>query len=280
MLCTAYHLLVQLKSDCKSVFNLLSLENMQTLARSLKMWKSDTWSGLALSMLILGLWITSFFLSLSIPISTTSWLYIAGTVILRAYLQTGLFIVAHDAMHGNLLPPYPNVNNMIGRLAVTIYAFLPYDHCRENHTKHHRYTSQVGDPDFCDGFSSPLFWYGKFIREYFPFRSLIIFILSMLISIVSLIFFFKVNVINLILFWLLPLVLSSLQLFYFGTYLPHQQIETNPNFLPRLHRDRYSLIWSLISCYNFGHYHWEHHQYPNVPWYQLPNAHINYSAKH
>lgn len=253
---------------------------MQTLARSLKMWKSDTWSGLALSIVILGLWIISFILSLMIPVSITSWLCVAVAVILRAYLQTGLFIVAHDTMHENLLPSYPTVNNIIGRLAVTVYAFLPYDHCRENHSKHHRYTSQIDDPDFYDSFSNPLFWYCKFIREYFPWRSLIIFILCMLMGIASLIFLFKVNVINLILFWLIPLVLSSIQLFYFGTYLPHQQIEENPNFLPRLDRDRYSLIWSLISCYNFGHYHWEHHQYPNVPWYDLPNAHTNYSALH
>jgi beta-carotene ketolase (CrtW type) len=247
---------------------------MQTLARSLKMWKPDIWSGLALSIVILGLWMISFILFLSIPISTTSWLYVAGAVILRAYLQTGLFIVAHDAMHGNLLPLHSNVNNMIGRLAVTMYAFLPYDHCRENHSKHHRYTAQVDDPDFCDSSSNPLFWYCKFIGEYFPWRSLVTFILCMVMGIASLIFLFKVNAINLVLFWLMPLVLSSLQLFYFGTYLPHQQIEDNRNFLPRLHRDRYSLIWSLISCYNFGHYHWEHHQYPNVPWYELPNAHI------
>ncbi len=251
---------------------------MQTLARSLKIWKSDTWAGLILATVILGLWIISFILFLSIPISLTSWLYIAGVVILRAYLQTGLFIVAHDAMHGNLLPCYPNVNNIIGRLAVTAYAFLPYDHCRENHSKHHRYTSQADDPDFCDKFSNPLFWYGKFICEYFPWRSLITFILCMSLSIICLLFLCKVTIVNLVVFWLLPLVLSSMQLFFFGTYLPHQQIEVNPNFLPRLHRDRYSLLWSLLSCYNFGHYHWEHHQYPNVPWYELPNAHINYSA--
>jgi len=252
---------------------------MQTSARSLKGWKPDVWVGLGLGLFILGLWIASFILFLSIPISIASWLYVVGAVILRAYLQTGLFIVAHDAMHGHLLTIHTDVNNVIGWLAVTVYGFLPYDHCRENHSKHHRYTSQVGDPDFCDGSSNPVFWYFKFISEYFPKRSLITFFLYMSLSIICLLFLCKVAIINLVLFWLLPLILSSLQLFYFGTYLPHQQIETNPNFLPRLHRDRYSLIWSLISCYNFGHYHWEHHQYPNIPWYQLPNAHIHYSAK-
>jgi beta-carotene ketolase (CrtW type) len=248
---------------------------MQTSARSLKGWKPAPWIGLGLGIFILGLWITSLILFLSIPISIASWLYIFGAVILRTYLHTGLFIVAHDAMHGHLLPHHANANELVGWIAVTVYGFLPYDHCRENHGKHHRYTSQADDPDFCDSSSNPLFWYCNFIGEYFPKRSLITFLICMSLSIICLLFLWKVAIMNLVLFWLLPLILSSLQLFFFGTYLPHRQIEDNPNFLPRVERDRYSLIWSLISCYNFGHYHWEHHQYPNLPWYELPNAQVH-----
>ncbi len=74
---------------------------------------------------------------------------------------------------------------------------------------------------------------------------------------------------NLGIFWLLPLVLSSMQLFYFGTYLPHRE-DLSP-FCDH-HRAR-SLdlppIWSLLSSYHFS-YHWEHHEYPQIPWYQLP----------
>jgi hypothetical protein len=33
----------------------------------------------------------------------------------------------------------------------------------------------------------------------------------------------------------------------------------------------YSTFWSFIACYHFD-YHWEHHEYPYLPWYSLPIA--------
>jgi len=75
---------------------------------------------------------------------------------------------------------------------------------------------------------------------------------------------------NVLLFFSLPLLLSSLQLFVFGTYLPHRALEPQAE----AHRPR-SLnlpVWlSLLTCYHFG-YHWEHHQYPWLAWHQLPDS--------
>ena len=68
----------------------------------------------------------------------------------------------------------------------------------------------------------------------------------------------------------LPLLLSSLQLFVVGTYLPHRSSRVRS-------RDRHqaaSLAWppalSLLACFHFG-YHWEHHHNPSLPWYRLPD---------
>jgi beta-carotene ketolase (CrtW type) len=76
---------------------------------------------------------------------------------------------------------------------------------------------------------------------------------------------------RLLLFWTLPLLLSSLQLFLFGTYLPHRRA-------PGRSSDRHravSLVWpellSFLACYHFG-YHWEHHCHPHLPWFRLPAA--------
>jgi beta-carotene ketolase (CrtW type) len=72
---------------------------------------------------------------------------------------------------------------------------------------------------------------------------------------------------NLILFWELPAVLSTLQLFYFGTYLPHRGVHDKGN----IHQSRSQAknhIWAFISCYFFG-YHYEHHAYPHMPWWKL-----------
>jgi beta-carotene ketolase (CrtW type) len=246
---------------------------MQTFGSPLKLLKSDDWLGLLLVIVILSLWFVSLVALLTISVSTTSWFYLIGAVFLRTYLHTGLFILAHDSMHGNLTPHDRNLNNLIGRVAVTVYAFLSYDHCCRNHGNHHRYPSQSRDPDFHGNLANPIFWYCKFICEYFPWRSLIAFMTNMSAIVWGLILIFHVSPINLILFWLVPLVLSSLQLFFFGTYLPHRQVHENPHFSPRLQSNNYSLLWSLFSCYNFGHYHWEHHEYPKTPWYRLHSIH-------
>ena len=44
----------------------------------------------------------------------------------RSFLHTGLFILAHDAMHGTLMPAYPKVNHWAGQLILGIYSFLAY----------------------------------------------------------------------------------------------------------------------------------------------------------
>ena len=240
-----------------------------------KIFESDDLIGLLIFIAILSLWFVSLVGLLTVSISDSSWFWLVGSILGRAYLHTGLFIVAHDSMHGNLIPHNRSLNNIIGRFAVNVYAFLPYEHCHLNHNAHHRYPSQVGDPDFHGAISHPVFWYCKFIREYFPVRSLIIFMVNMSLIFWGLTLIFNIPFINLILFWLVPLVLSSLQLFFFGTYLPHCQVHDNPNFSPRLESNQYSILWSFLSCYNFGHYHWEHHEYPKTPWYRLHNVNPN-----
>ena len=247
---------------------------MQTFNSLHKTFKTDDWIGLLVFGTIFSLWFASLFALLTIPLSDISWLWLIGFILGRTYLHTGLFILAHDSMHGNLIPHSRSLNNLIGRLAVWVYGFLPYDHCYVNHSDHHHYPSQIGDPDFHGAISHPLFWYGKFIREYFPIRSLIIFIVNMSVIFWGSALMLNVSFINLFIFWLLPLVLSSSQLFFFGTYLPHRQTAVNLNFSPRLNSSYYSIFWAFFSCYNFGHYHWEHHEYPKTPWYKLHNIHL------
>jgi beta-carotene/zeaxanthin 4-ketolase len=60
-----------------------------------------------------------------------------------------------------------------------------------------------------------------------------------------------------------------LQLFYFGTFLTHREPTegyTNPH---RTTSNHFSHFWSFITCYHFG-YHKEHHEYPQLPWWKLP----------
>ena len=67
--------------------------------------------------------------------------------------------------------------------------------------------------------------------------------------------------------WIAPQVLSTIQLFYFGTYLPHKGTFEPESFPAR--SNNYPHWLSLITCFHFG-YHSEHHQHPYVPWWYLP----------
>ena len=76
---------------------------------------------------------------------------------------------------------------------------------------------------------------------------------------------------NTMLFWALPGLLSALQLFVFGTYLPHRP-ETMAFADGHNARTNAYPVWlSLLTCYHFG-YHHEHHLFPGVPWWRLPGV--------
>jgi beta-carotene ketolase (CrtW type) len=72
---------------------------------------------------------------------------------------------------------------------------------------------------------------------------------------------------NLILLWMLPAVLATFQLFYFGTYLPHKgnHSTSNKHFS---NSQRKNHLVAFITCYFFG-YHYEHHDSPGTPWWRL-----------
>ncbi|HBE17161.1 MAG TPA: beta-carotene ketolase [Cyanobacteria bacterium UBA11149] len=225
----------------------------------------------------LGIGSLSFLLPLPLADISLFWLVLA--ILVRTFLHTGLFIIAHDAMHGSLVPNHKVANDLIGKFAIWLYAFFPYERYRENHWQHHHYPGQIRDPDFHDGIHRhPLRWYLKFIGEYLPLSQFII-----LGSSWGLIFYilnqiFDISLVNFIVFWILPLLLSSIQLFYFGTYLPHGGNEKDSSNSHHAHSTNYPIFWSFLTCYHFG-YHWEHHEYPNIPWYRLPEIRFQQNLK-
>lgn len=70
---------------------------------------------------------------------------------------------------------------------------------------------------------------------------------------------------NLLLFWVVPSLLSTLQLFYFGTYQPHKGEHDNKYFARSQAKNH---VLAFFSCYFFG-YHYEHHDSPATPWWML-----------
>lgn len=196
---------------------------------------------------------------------------VALLIALRTQLQTGLFIVSHDAMHGVLWPGRPRWNHRLGATCLWLYAALPYGACRQNHQRHHRAPASASDPDFApEHRSSALSWYGTFMGGYLTGRQM-----TGLLSTWGVLLLLYGHVsrsagLNVLLFCTLPLLLSSFQLFLFGTYLPHR-VQRGRDRRP--HPDSLDLPpWlSLLACFHFG-YHREHHDEPQLSWWQLPRA--------
>ena len=64
------------------------------------------------------------------------------------WLSVGIYIVAHDAMHGSLCPANRAAGDMIGALAVWLYAGFTFRRLVPKHHAHHRSPGSADDPDF------------------------------------------------------------------------------------------------------------------------------------
>jgi beta-carotene ketolase (CrtW type) len=232
-----------------------------------------SWTGLAVAGAILLSWLlvlaTALFI---IEVDSIGVVSIVGLSTVLTWLYTGLFITAHDAMHGLVAPRWPRLNRWIGQLVLTLYALFDFERLLAEHTKHHRTPATDQDPDFYDG--SFLTWYLVFIGRYLTIRQLLgmAFVAAVLTNLLA------VRSENLILFWVLPALLSTLQLFFFGTFLPHR-LTREPFEDHHSARSTPLPSWlALISCYNFGAYHHQHHLFPALPWWRLQRWRKFYGA--
>ena len=225
--------------------------------------------GLALSALIVLTWALSLVAALGLPIEAIPPALWLPLVALRTWSHTGLFIVAHDAMHGTVAPRHPRLNELVGALSVGLYALFPYATLRSEHRLHHAHPASADDPDFHDGSHDGFGrWYLRFIGHYLRWPQVLghAVIFNVLQHVVH------ISQVNLLMFWVLPSLASTVQLFYFGTFLPHRE---PPGGYADRHRARSNdmgAALSLLTCFHFGGYHWEHHEGPGVPWWALPST--------
>ena len=198
-----------------------------------------------------------------------SWLTAPLLAALICWLYVGLFIVAHDCMHGSLVPGWPALNRRIGQFCLVLYAGFDFDKLNRCHHMHHRHAGTAGDPDFDERPPHGFFrWYLKFLVEYFSWRQMLF------MAVVGNVYMYALgaSVANLIVFWAVPAILSSMQLFLFGTYLPHKPGADTFTDRHRTRSTKFGWWLSLITCFHFG-YHHEHHEHPDLPWWRLPEAH-------
>lgn len=219
-------------------------------------------------------WLGSLVILLPTTLPDLSPVLISASVLVRTLLQTGLFIVAHDAMHGTLWPERPGANRAIGQSLLLLYAALPYSRCLANHRSHHLHAGSAQDPDHHrEGRGNLASWFFGFMAAYLSPRQITaLAILWLTIGAVGA----RTSaspLANVVLYCILPTLLSSLQLFVVGTFIPHRTTgrSAEPE-LPHVPRSLDCPPWiSLLCCYHFG-YHWEHHALPHLAWHQLPKA--------
>ena len=228
--------------------------------------------GLVISLSIVTAWITSLSFALMLP-TVSVWHLRFLDVALFFWLQflfIGLFIISHDACHGTIAPNRPRLNLWLGRVSAFLYAGFFFDEIRRKHRDHHSFSGTELDPDFFkrgDGSGPYLSWILRFFKKYVTLRQLLIMTACSQI----LMHVLKLPESNVLFFWVAPSLVSAVQLFTFGTYLPHRALKTNFDFADH-HSARNSpqSFWaSFFLCYHFGSCHLRHHQQPALPWYQL-----------
>lgn len=251
---------------------LLYMADMATPAQP-SSFAQDAIIGLSLAALMFATWLGLHLWAMFVfSITATSWPLVPVIVALQCWLSVGMFIVAHDAMHGSLAPGRGRLNAAIGTVILFLYAGFGWRRMRDAHFDHHRHVGTADDPDFNAEDSRSFWpWYMLFLKRYFGWQSM-----AWVWSVV-LVYYFALDVPpeNIGLLYGLPAIASSVQLFYFGTYRPHRHDDSG---FPDAHNARsndFGSIASLFSCFHFG-YHHEHHLSPGTPWWALPKAHRDY----
>ena len=215
-----------------------------------------TYKGIFIASGILLLWIGNLlsllFYGMDMPVVLTIIL-----TLLQVHLHTGLFISAHDAMHGTIAPGRGFVIRFIGSICTFLYAFFPYSKLLAKHHAHHDHVHTEDDPDFHG--THFVAWYMNFIREYVSWKQILGY--AIVFTLLNRVFQTE----ELLIFWIIPALLSTMQMFYFGTYLPHKGEHENEFYSASQKRNHFL---AFITCYFFG-YHYEHHSRPHVPWWQL-----------
>lgn len=216
--------------------------------------------GIAIGLFIISAWILHCFYILETVTCSFDSLSMWFHIYVQTYLSVGLFITAHDAMHGTV-SLHKKANNTIGWLACFLFAGMSFKRLIKNHMDHHRFPGTEHDPDF-DMSQWYISWFLRFMIHYTTISQLVI--MGALFNILQL----RYSQSSLWLLWALPSLLGALQLFTFGTYLPHRTPHTDqmqPHNARTLTKNH---VYAMLTCYFFG-YHHEHHESPGTPWWKL-----------
>jgi beta-carotene/zeaxanthin 4-ketolase len=234
--------------------------NLHTSRLDFMIWFNKN-KGIVIALIVMVCWGLSLGLLLNYTIDFQNpWVYVF--MLVQMHLYTGIFITTHDAIHGVVAPHNQRLNYWFGFICATLFSFNNYEKLSRKHHLHHKNVVTDEDPDYYNG--NFFTWWFKFALEYVTIWQILLMAISY--NLLKLVF----PMWNLILFWELPAIMSTVQLFYFGTYLPHRG-EHDPADIYKSKSQSLNHYVAFFSCYFFG-YHHEHHAYPYLPWWKLAEA--------
>jgi fatty acid desaturase len=210
-----------------------------------------------------------------------------------------LYTLLHEGIH-YLLYPNKFINDLIATIFLASPLFLSFKKMRSNHFKHHVHLLDEADPEmthrnysefkfpmpkrklfsivFLDlsGFNFIKYKFGSILNLYRSndsgnLKILVLEIIKVILVFILVVFSFKWFVFRAtLLLWLIPYatffqLLNRLRLYLEHNNIANSHIQTRSVLL-------HPFFSFFISPYNLG-YHAAHHQYPNIPFYNLPNAH-------
>lgn len=217
--------------------------------------------GILIAAVILIVWGSHLFYSLTYVDVSLSNPFMYLHMLLQGYFYTGLFITGHDAMHMTIARSN-KVNRFFGYLSCFLFAGMSYKRLVKNHFMHHKHPGEEPDPDFNTKSQNFFIWWGTFLVRYTTISQLIV--MGVFYNVLKLQF----SEPAIWAFWVIPAFLGTFQLFYFGTYLPHMKPHEEimkPHNARSLKKNH---LLAMLTCYFFG-YHYEHHESPGTPWWQL-----------
>lgn len=230
---------------------------------SVPIFQSYRWTGVAIASAIVGGWLLHLLWCLT-RAELDSPLVVVH-VLLQSFLSVGLFITAHDAMHRSLAPEHRSLNDAIGALALFLYGGFIWSDLRTSHFAHHTHPVTPEDPDYApDRHERFVPWLWRFVSGYVASKNLAFMCLH-----VGAAWLISGSLWKVLVFFALPAWVSALQLFFFGTYLPHRTPAGGHSDEHSARSNAFPGWLSFLTCYHFG-YHQEHHHYPRVPWWRLP----------
>ena len=188
-------------------------------------------------------------------------------ILLQSFLFVGLFIVAHDCMHGVVGPEGSHVGRYLGGICTFLFAGFSFDKLKVRHDEHHEAPASSNDLDYTRGTNENfLVWLFAFITRYSGVREFLILHIHVIV-----LYWLSGSFLKVLLFFAIPSWIASLQLFYFGTYLPHRRFQSEDQNPLKARSNSFPVWLSFLTCYHFG-YHREHHKYPYLAWWRLPMA--------